>query len=115
MTTIGKEDSKELLSLGNPSVVSSNNYKSKMISLDCVFLNLCEGWLIFVENQINSIVTITFTDLNNLGSFLQVINHLIEDTCTVLSFSANQLWPVFPDLKGIFESAGWLAQLGEFF
>merc|ERR1712016_62932 len=115
VATVGKEYSCELLSFWDSSVVLGQHDKPEMVSFDGVFLDLCKRWLVIVENKIDGIIAISFANLYNLGSFLQVVNHLVEDSSTILSFSTNQLRSIFPDLKSILESTRWLTHLGEIF
>ena len=66
MATISKEYSCELLSFWDSSVVLGQHDKPKVVSFYCVFLDLCERWLVIVENEIDSIITISFANLDNL-------------------------------------------------
>jgi hypothetical protein len=89
VATVGKEYSCELLSFWDSSVVLGQHDKPEMVSFDGVFLDLCKRWLVIVENEIDGIIAISFANLYNLGSFLQVVNHLVEDSSTILGLSTN--------------------------
>ena len=69
MATVGKEYSCELLSFWDSSVILGQHDKPEVVSFDCVFLDLSKGWLVIVENKIDSIISTSFTNLYNLGSF----------------------------------------------
>ena len=60
-----------------------------MVPFDSVLLNFFERWLIFVENEINSVVARAFANLDDLTLFSKVLYHLVEDTCTILSLCCD--------------------------
>ena len=70
MATVGKEYSCELLSFWNSSVILGQHDKPEVVSFDGVFLDLCKRWLVIVENEVDCIITTSFANLDNLGSFL---------------------------------------------
>ena len=69
MSTFGIEYIFELLSFWYSSVVFGQHDKPEMISLNGVFLYLCKRWLVIVENEVDGIITTSFANLDNLGSF----------------------------------------------
>ena len=115
MTAVGEKDSNKLLSLWNSGEILGDYHKSEVVPFHCVFLNLLEGWLVLVENEVHSVVARAFANLNYLTLLFQVLNHLVEDACAVLGLSSDQLWPIIPHLKAVLQGSSWLASLGELF
>ena len=60
-----------------------------MVPFDSVLLNFFERWLIFVENEIHSVVARAFTNLDDLTLFPKVLYHLVEDACAILGLCSD--------------------------